>query len=252
MGRPPTPQGEASTTSVQEIGVQSYTFRKFPVRRAIEEARRAGCQALELWPGHLAPDAPEAEVQAVLDYARQQGVRICGYGVVGLSRTATEPHLRLARRLGCDYVSVDVRPEDRETQAAAVALARQLGLKLGIHNHGPGHHYSTVDSVLAVLAEQPEVLGACVDTGHFLRSDEDPVRAIQRLGGRVHAVHLKDFVNPHTEVLPGSGRLDLPAAVRALQAAGFATAYVLEYEADADDPTPALTRAVDAVRAALG
>lgn len=235
-----------------EIGVQSYTYRKFPVRRAIDEAKAAGCQAIELWPGHLPPDTAEAEVEAVCAHARRQGQRICGYGVIGLSGEAPDAQVRFARRLGCDYVSVDVRPQDRERQAAAAALAAQLGLTLGIHNHGPRHHYSTVDTVLAVVRDLPPNFGACVDTGHFLRADQDPVAAIRALGPRVHAVHLKDFLDEHTEVLPGSGRLDLPAAVRALRDVGFRTAYVLEYEADENDPTPAVSRAVAAVAAAMG
>lgn len=235
-----------------EVGVQSYTYRRFDVRRAIDETRAAGGQALELWPGHLPPDTPDAETQAVLDHARQRGVRICGYGVVSLSPTATEPHLRFARRLGCDYVSVDVRPDDRETQTASVALAERLGLRLGIHNHGPGHHYDTAESVARVLEGQPEALGACVDTGHFLRANVDPLHAICVLGRRVHAVHLKDFADEQTEVMPGQGRLDLAATLAALQRSGFSTAYVLEYEADEHDPTPAVRQAVAAVSTELG
>jgi len=234
-----------------EIGVQSYTYRKFPVLRAIDEAKATGCQALELFPGHLPPTAPEAEVQGVLDHARSQGIRICGYGVVGLSKDATGPNLRFAKRLGCEYVTVDVRPADRENQTAAADLAAELGLKLGIHNHGPGHHYSTVASVLAVLQGLPELFGACVDTGHFLRSNEDPVQVIDRLGRRVHAVHLKDFVDAHTEVLPGTGRLKMAETLRALRRNGFSTAYVLEYEADENNPTPAVREAVAAVAAGL-
>ena len=235
----------------EEIGVQSYTYRKFPVLRAVEEAKAAGCTALELWPGHLAPDAAAAEVTAVQQRCRDQGVRICGYGVCGLGGADALPALRFAKRLGCDYVSVDVRPGERDKQDAAIGLATELGLNLGIHNHGPGHHYSTLQDVAAVLEGRPAVFGACVDTGHFLRSDVDPVTVITRLGARVHAVHLKDFVDAHTEVLPGSGRLKMVETLRALKGLGFSTAYVLEYEADEQDPTPAVRQAVAAVAAGL-
>jgi inosose dehydratase len=234
-----------------EVGVQSYTYRRFDIRRAIDEIHAAGGRAAEVWPGHLPPDTAEAETDAVLQHARERGVRICGYGVVGLSAQATAANLQYARRLGCDYVSVDVRPDDRALQAEAVAMAERLGLKLGIHNHGPGHHYDTPESVARVLEGQPPAFGACVDTGHFLRAGVDPVQAIAALGRRVHAVHLKDFVDAHTEVMPGHGRLDLPAALAALRQGGFSTAYVLEYEADEHDPTPAVRQAVAAVVAAL-
>ncbi len=232
------------------VGVQSYTYRHFPVLKMLDEVRAAGLEAIELWPGHLRPEAPDAEAERLLEEVAARGLRICGYGVVRLGPN-TPGQLRLARRLGCDYLSVDVAPNERSVQAEACALAEQLGIKLGIHNHGPGHHYSTAASVAAVLAHNPPVLGACVDTGHFLRSGEEPVAVIGQLRPRVHAVHLKDFVDADTEVLPGTGRLDLPATLRALEEAGMASPFVLEYEADENDPTPAVRQAGAAVRAAL-
>ena len=236
----------------QEIGVQSYTYRKFPVLAAVAEAKAAGCTALELWPGHLAPDASDADVASFQGQCRTHGVRVCGYGVCGLGGADAEKSLRFAKRLGCDYVSVDVRPGDRDKQDAAIRLAAELGLNLGIHNHGPGHHYSTLQDVASVLEGRPAVFGACIDTGHFLRSDVDPVEVITRLGARVHAVHLKDFVDAHREVLPGSGRLRMADTLAALRRIGFSTAYVLEYEADETNPTPAVREAVAAVAAGLG
>ena len=35
-------------------------------------------------------------------------------------------------------------------------------------------------------------IGVCVDTGHTLRSNEDPVEWVKKLGPRVFALHLKD------------------------------------------------------------
>lgn len=234
-----------------EVGIQSYTYRKFTVREAIDQVAAAGASALEVWPEHLRPDAPEAEVNAVLEHARQRGVRICGYGVAGLSVAATEPHLRFAARIGCDYVSCDVRPDRAADRAAAIALAGELGLNLAIHNHGPHHHYDTIDSVARVMEGQAALFGACVDTGHFLRAGQDPAEAVERFGPRVHAVHLKDFAADGAEVMPGRGRLDLPRVLAALRRNGFATAYVLEYEADENDPTPAVREAVSVVTAGL-
>ncbi|HEY65037.1 MAG TPA: sugar phosphate isomerase/epimerase [Caldilineae bacterium] len=237
--------------SLSEIGMQSYTYRKFSVQELVDQAQSLGISAVELWPGHLPPDASEATVEEVLAYCRESGVRICGYGVVNLSQADIRQSLAFAKRLGVDYVSVDVHPEDVEGQREAVAVAEELGLKLAIHNHGPTHHYSTPEDVVRVIEAYPEVFGACVDTGHFLRSGVDPVAAIERLSPRVHAVHIKDFLDERTEVLPGTGRLNLSDTLRALRAHGFATAYVIEYEAEPEDPTPDMQKAVAAVREAL-
>ncbi len=232
------------------IGIQSYTFRRLPVLEMIDQVAKTGANAVELWPGHLPPDAGAETVAEVLRRSDARGIRICGYGVSNLGPQG-EGHLRMAHRLGCDYVSIDVRPDDWDAQAAGCALATELGLKLGLHNHGPGHHFSTAAHVAAVLAANPPVFGACVDTGHFLRSEEDPIAAIELLAPRVHAVHLKDFVDVRTEVLPGTGRLDLPKALRALVRGGLLTAFVLEYEADVPDLTAEVAKAVGAVRAAM-
>ncbi len=232
------------------VGLQSYTYRKFSALAGLEQARQAGVTALEVYPGHIGPDADDTTVEGFQAAAQKAGIRICGYGVISLGAGA-EAHMRLAKRLGCEYVSIDVRPDDRQSLDQGLRLAEQLGLKLGIHNHGPGHHYSTLDTVLAVLRGRPERLGACVDTGHFLRAKQDPVAAIRELGPRVHAVHLKDFVDERTEVMPGTGGLNMTAALAALRDVGFSTAHVLEYEADADNPTPAVSQAVAAVRKAL-
>ena len=218
---------------------------------ALEAARASGNRAIELWPGHLPAQTPTDQVEAVRVRCGERGLRVCGYGVVNLSRADAEAHFRCAKTLGADYVSVDYRPDDRPAQEAAAALAARLGLRLALHNHGPQHAYATPEQVLAVLEGQPAVMGACVDTGHFLRADADPVAAIRMLGSRVHAVHLKDFLDAHQEVMPGRGRLDLRQTIAALREAGFSSAYVLEYEADPDNPVPAVREAVDAVAAAL-
>lgn len=232
------------------VGVQSYTYRRFPLLKMVDEVRAAGLESIELWPGHLPANASDDQVQELLAYCQARQVTICGYGVVGLGGE-TEAHLRMAKRLGCAYVSVDVRPQARDAQSAACRLAEELGLRLGIHNHGPGHHYSTAEDIAAVLEVNPPVLGVCVDCGHFLRSDVDPVAAIARLQPRVYAVHLKDFIDDRTEVQPGTGRLDLPATLAALVRAGMTAPFVLEYEADEQNPTPAVRQATDAVRAAM-
>ncbi len=234
----------------EAVGVQSYTYRRFSALGSLEQAQRAGVVAIEVWPGHLGPDAAEAAIASYQQTAQMAGIRVVGYGVIQLGSGA-EPALRLAARLGCSYVSVDVEPGDTSAIASGVHLANELGLRLGIHNHGPGHHYSTVDTVLAVLDHQDAALGACVDTGHFLRAGQDPVAAIHALGSRISGVHLKDFLEDDTEVLPGRGRIDLVTVLRALRDVGFNDPVVIEYEADPGNPTPAVRASSTAVHAAM-
>ena len=49
-----------------QIGVQSYTFRKFTIERMIAEMQKVGLSSVELWNGHLDPmKTSEADFKAV-------------------------------------------------------------------------------------------------------------------------------------------------------------------------------------------
>ena len=88
------------------VGVQSYTYRHFPVLKMLDEVRAAGLEAIELWPGHLRPEAPDAEAERLLEEVAARGLRICGYGVVRLGPN-TPGQLRLARRVAAELADLD-------------------------------------------------------------------------------------------------------------------------------------------------
>ena len=86
-------------------------------------------------------------------------------------------------------------------------LVEEYGIAIGIHNHGPGHQYALIDNIAKAIKDHSPKIGCCVDTGHFLRSKEDPVRAVEVFGSRVYGVHLKDVKNAETFTILGQGDL---------------------------------------------
>ena len=238
-----------------EVGVQTYTYRKFDVPSVIKELKGTGITALEVFPAHLSPATPPRELANARKQLADAGLRICGIGVCGFSSERPDEMrrtLQFAADIGCDYVSMDVRPDDSKGKDVLVRLALDHELLLAIHNHGPGHHYDTAENVLRSCEGYDLVLGACVDTGHFLRVGQTPEHAIEVLGKRVHAVHLKDFVDAQTEVVPGTGKLSYATALAALREhSDFRTALVIEYEADPDNPTPGMRQTVRVLKEAL-
>ena len=83
----------------------------------------------------------------------------------------------------------------------------------------------------------------------------DPVKwASDWFKGRVYGVHYKDFTFDKNaqwhDVVVGTGNLDLPAFVEALETTNFDGYAVLEYEADPENPTPALKKCVESMKTA--
>ena len=84
----------------------------------------------------------------------------------------------------------------------------------------------------------------------------NPVKWTRDFAGQIYSVHYKDFVFDKDgmwhDTVVGQGTLDLKAFVDGLEAGGFDGMAVIEYEADPEDPVPALKRCVEAMRALVG
>ncbi len=235
-----------------EVGVQSYTYREFSVEEICSELKGTGISAVEFCGVHIEPGAGEAEVARMKRLCSEAGLAICGYGVHNFAHADADivrGTLEFAAGLGADYVSVDFPPDAEDTASALIDAAEEFDLRLAIHNHGPGAMYSTVDEVLSVCEKYPPPLGACVDTGHYLRSGQTPREVISRLGDRVYALHLKDFNAGGQEVVPGRGEVDLQQVLELLsEHTELGAPLVIEYEEDPEDPTPAVLETVDRLR----
>jgi sugar phosphate isomerase/epimerase len=131
-------------------------------------------------------------------------------------------------------------------------MRMQRDLVLGVHNHGPGHVVPDLAAVETVLEGTGDHFGACVDTAHFMRAEEDPVEAVYSLGDAVTSVHLGDIDENGTEVLPGDGQLDLASFLDALDdATALEQPIIIEYEANPADPTPAIVETAERIGLAL-
>lgn len=235
-----------------EIGVQSFTYREFTLPELCTAVAETPVTAVELCDVHVDPTMNETELAAAVERLAAVGLDVCGYGVVDLDPdTSLPPLLEFVSRIGAGYVSVDVPPDADDRIRELIDAAAAWGLDVAIHNHGPESRYVTVDDVLTVLRRHPDPrLGACVDVGHYLRADQSPATVIPRLGDRVLALHLKDFDADGREAVPGSGQIDLAELGALLEThTSFHRPLVIEYEADPEEPTPAVAQAARAIEA---
>ncbi len=241
------------------MGMQSYTLRSLPLEAALDAVRDLGLSHVELIPEtklafytfgtHFPVSEDAAASDRVLALCAARGLAIAAHGVNAV------PNPEAARRLfafaeRARIPVLTIMPAESTLAELDALCAARPGVKLAIHNHGPKLPWETIEEIEAALANRHPGFGACVDTGHFIRSGIDPVEAIRRFGARVHGVHLKDFAGEgfFTEgAILGRGKLDLPAVFRALRDVQFSGALSLEYEEHPDDVLPDV---VECLRAA--
>ncbi len=138
--------------------------------------------------------------------------------------------------------------------ADTAAVARDHGLSAVLHPHA-GTYLEFPDEIARVLGDLgADSIGLCVDTGHSLFADIDPVSLIDRYADRVRYLHLKDIdrdrlasvrdraldfdgaVRAGVFVPLGRGDVDFQGVRAALDRAGFAGMASVEQDADLDNP----------------
>ncbi len=218
---------DASPFGPFRMGLQSYSLRHFKVEEALEKTKELGLHHWESYPAHVPTDPARAREFAAL--AEKYGVKINGYGVVGLGKDAdaNRKFFEFGKAIGLSYMSCDPTPDAFDNLDK---LTEEYGIPVGIHNHGPGHRWAKIDDIMAAIKDHSPKIGCCVDTGHFLRSKEDPVRAVEVFDRRVYGVHLKDVKDATTFTILGQGDLRLSDLLKALAKRKYSYTLALEYE----------------------
>ena len=152
---------------------------------------------------------------------------------LGKDEAADRKIFEFARAMGLRYLSVDPEPDSFDLLDK---LVEEYGIPIGIHNHGPGHKYALIDTIAKAIKDHNPKIGCCIDTGHFLRSKEDPVRAVEVFGKRVYGVHLKDVKNADTFTILGQGDLRTVDLLKALAANKYGYCLAIEYEEKEENP----------------
>jgi len=232
------------------MGVQSYCFRKFSLDDALAKTRELGLHFIEIYPGHLRKDLPAQELEKTKAGLKSLDIKVNAYGVCGFgpNEAANRKLFEFGKEMGIWALSANPQ---KNCFDCLEKLVKEFDIKIAIHNHGPKALYATDEDILTVVEGRDERIGACVDTGHFIRAGVDPVKAIRRLGKRVHGVHLKDVVQGRGDVILGKGGLDVVGALQALKDAGFSGFLSLEYEGDPDNPIPPMAECLNVVKEAV-
>jgi inosose dehydratase len=236
------------------LGMQSYTLRNFPVDKAITMTKELGLAHIEFFPGHFSPSSSPAQIAAMKEKMAAAGLRDSANGVNPFSKNheANRKLFEFAKQVGMRNLTADPSEDAFESLDKLVA---EYDIRIAIHNHGPGARYNKIADVLNAIKGHDPRIGACADLGHYIRSAEDPVKAILLLNDRLFGIHLKDFAEQTAGsrgVILGKGHLDLVGMYKALRKVNFPAdgAFSLEYEENPANPIPDVKECIAAAREA--
>lgn len=237
----PKPDDSAAESMGWLLGTQTYTFNRFTFFEAVDKAQSVGLKYVEAFPGQkiaadiegsMGPGMTDEQVAAVKKKLSDAGIRVTAFGVVGLSTDEAE-----SRRVfdWCKVMGVQVI--NTEVEQAAFDLLEKLceeyQIKVALHNHPKPSIYWSPDIIMEALEGRSAWLGACADTGHWLRSDLNPVECLKKLEGRIHSMHFKDLNKSGSgahDVPWGEGVGDVPAILAEMKRQKFAGPISVEYE----------------------
>ncbi len=231
-----------------KVGLQSYTYRNFNRQETIRQISELGLSWVEFFSGHLDVNANADEITTVRDDLRGRFLNMYSYfageftGDVGHNRR----YFDFARRAQVKLLVGDPAPE---SFPILHDLVQEYDIKVGIHNHGPNTRYDRIEDSLNAVERFDKRIGFCPDTGHCMRSGEDPVEMVRLLKDRLYSLHIKDqkaiHRNEPPETILGEGALDLPGLCKALRDVGFKHPLSIEYELSPNNPTPDLHKALN-------
>ena len=234
------------------FGFQSYSLRHFSQTEDLAgEAEKLGLLFVEVYSGHLATDATDEGISRFKQALDRAGVEVNAFGVESFTadHEANQRLFQFGQKLDVENLSADPSKDAFESLQQLVA---QYDIRIAIHNHGPeDERWRRPEWILEAVKDLDPRIGACVDTGHYLRAGVDPVEAIRMLGSRVWGVHLKDFDAESEEQIVGQGRLNLVETFQALLDVGFKGPLSLEYESHMENPVPSMREGLEAAAEAL-
>ncbi len=247
------------------IGCQAYTFNRYTVFEAIEKTAEAGGKVIEFYPGqklnneepaakwdHHASSHMISQVQAKL---KQHGVLAVNYGVVGIPTDEVEARtiFEFARKLGLRAITT----ESDKSIDTIEKLVKEYGIMVGFHDHPKRENDSTYrmwdpNYILELVKNRDPRIGACADTGHWVRSGLRPVDCLKILNGRIISSHLKDLNDfgkgDAHDVVFGNGVSDVPGILDELHRQRFKGNISVEYEYNWDRSVPEVKQCIAFVR----
>jgi len=232
------------------LGCQAYSFNRFTFYEAIEKTASLGLHYIEAYPGQrlskgqanvrVGPSMPAEARKTVKKKLADCGVKLVNFGVTGANRGTFD----FAKDMGIETIVSEPPFNAFDTLEK---LCEEYKINLAIHNHPKNSRYWNYETVLKVCKGRSKRIGACADTGHWMRSGIKPLEALKALQGRIISFHFKDLnkMGGGHDVPWGTGAGDVKGMLTEVHRQGLKAVFSIEYEHNWMNSLPEIAQSVE-------
>ena len=245
------------------VAMQCWTFRKFTFFETLEKVKELGVEYLQPYSGQVlskdtgdvkfGPDLTDEQVKLVKTRLMKHGIMLASYGVVNFENN--EASMRkvfdFAKKMGIRTIVTEPSYDD---YSLIEKMVREYNINIAIHNHPVPSKYARPETVIINVKGRDGRIGACADTGHWMRSGVNPVAALVALDGRITDVHLKDlneFGDKDAHDVPfGQGKANIHDILAELTLQNYQGYISIEHENpdEVDNPSPSIKKGLDYIK----
>jgi inosose dehydratase len=250
---PRTGEAKQSSKAKFNLGLASYTFKKFSTEQTLAMTKRLGLKYISFKDFHMPLKSTPEEIQNTVTKVKEAGITLYACGVIYMKTEADVQHaFDYAKAAG---VKMIIGVPNYELLGLVEKKVKEYDIKVAIHNHGADNPlFPSPAIVYEKVNDLDKRIGLCIDVGHTQRAGIDPSEAVEKFADRLLDVHLKDETSATTEgttVEMGRGVIDLVKLMRTLEKIGYSGIASFEFEKDETDPLAGVAESVGYTRGIL-
>lgn len=242
-----------------KFGVTMWGLHQFTLFEGIDKTRELGLSYVgglsfqkvsEEIPKNFDCNLSDEELTQIRLKMDAAGIRMptCFYGQIPGDEAACRKVFEFGRKMGIETFISEPPPESLDV---IERFCDEYDIRLAIHNHGPDQSplYWRPEGILEVCKGRSKRIGACPDTGYWIRAGVDPIEGIRKLGDRLITIQPHDLNELSAEghdVPWGTGKARFEELLQEIRRLGLKPTLIgLEYSHDYLDNMPEMAESVE-------
>ena len=238
--------GETRGSEDFNIGVAGFTYRKFSIDETLAFLKDMGVHYLSIKDFWLPIGSSVEEMEAFKAKCASFEVEPYILGPIYMrSQEAVDAAFDYVARFGhAMFIGVP----NYELLDYTASKVRETGIKVAIHTHGPDNHpFPNIKDIVDRVKDPAVGIGCCMDLGHSVRYGDDILKDIAEYKDWIYDIHMKDESEASRQGNTwemGRGVMNYKEIVAALRQIGYTGKISLEFEKNAENPTPGVAESI--------